>query len=125
MTESVQRDAAAGVVAQAEDERGSTGGISERVDSGPIEDLEKGLESACETLATIGSSVLDFSFDAQETLFSQVNQFVADLAHIDAKAKLVGAQIPVEVLEAIDRGRNPEHCTFQMLYVSRRLVVGS
>jgi hypothetical protein len=79
-------------------------------------ELEKALENAGETLAAVTTGVLDFTYDGQELLFSKVNEFVRDLAHMDAKAKLVTAHVPVEVLEAIDMGRNPEHCTYQMLY---------
>jgi len=42
---------------------------------------------------------------------------VKDLREIDTKSKSVNAAIPFEVVEAIDKGRNPEQCTYQMLYV--------
>lgn len=45
------------------------------------------------------------------------NEFVKDLREIDSKSKAVNASIPFEVIEAIDKGRNPEQCTYQMLYV--------
>jgi hypothetical protein len=89
------------------------------VDTGgaALVELERSLENACETLASIAGGVLDFTYDGQELLFSKVNEFVRDLAHLDAKAQQVNAEVPIEVLEAIDVGRNPEHCTYQMLYV--------
>lgn len=93
-----------------EDVSGFDSGINGRTE------LEKALENACETLAAIGTNVIDFSYDNQDLLFAKVNEFVQDLAHLDTQAGLVDAMIPVEVLEAIDRGRNPEHCTYQMLY---------
>jgi Transcription factor subunit Med10 of Mediator complex len=80
-------------------------------------ELEKALENASETLAAVTSAVLDFTYDGQEALYGKVNEFVRDLAHMDGKAHLVSAAIPVQVLEAIDKGRNPEICTYQMLYV--------
>lgn len=40
-----------------------------------------------------------------------------DLKEIDRLAQNVTARIPVEVIEAIDKGKNPEQCTYQMLYV--------
>jgi Transcription factor subunit Med10 of Mediator complex len=90
---------------------------AEGVDSGgtALVELERSLENACETLAAIAGGVLEFTYDGQELLFTKVNDFVRDLAHLDAKALLVNAEVPVEVLEAIDVGRNPEHCTYQML----------
>lgn len=53
------------------------------------------------------------------------NEFVKDLKEIDRLAQNVTARIPVEVIEAIDKGKNPEQCTYQMLYVpsfSRRPI---
>jgi hypothetical protein len=87
------------------------------IDSGgaALVELERSLENACETLTVIAGGVLEFTYDGQELLFTKVNDFVRDLAHLDAKAQLVNAEVPVEVLEAIDIGRNPEHCTYQML----------
>lgn len=78
-------------------------------------ELEKALENACETLSAIATNVLDFSYDNQDLLYAKVNEFVRDLAHLDAQAGLEEAAVPIEVLEAIDRGRNPEHCTYQLL----------
>lgn len=45
----------------------------------PLEDLEKALENACETLAALASNVMDFTYDSQEVLFSKV--CVAILCH--------------------------------------------
>lgn len=41
-----------------------------------------------------------------------------DLREIDRRGRDVNATIPIDVIEAIDRGRNPEMCTFQTLYVT-------
>lgn len=38
----------------------------------PLEMLEKALENACETLATLATNVMDFSYDSQHVLFSKV-----------------------------------------------------
>lgn len=118
----------------------------------PLEMLEKALENGCETLATLATNVMDFSFDSQHVLFSKVyvrptserqtshkyfllaielnqcltrlrnatyrNEFVRDLREIDRRGKNVNASIPMDVIDVIDKGRNPELCTYQMLYVN-------
>lgn len=38
----------------------------------PLEMLEKALENACETLASLATNVMDFSYDSQHVLFSKV-----------------------------------------------------
>lgn len=83
----------------------------------PLEQLEKALENTCETLHSLATNVLDFSYDSQNVLFTKVNEFVRDLREVDSRAKLVSASVPMDVLEAIDKGRNPDLCTYQMLYV--------
>lgn len=42
----------------------------------PLEMLEKALENACETLATLATNVMDFSYDSQHVLFSKVCVFL-------------------------------------------------
>lgn len=118
----------------------------------PLENLEKALENACGTITSFAASLINFSYESQDLLYTKAcvfstvlrlpffnpcpiayrpcflfsscnalrarrNEFVKDLREIDEKAKAVDAVIPLEVIEAIDKGRNPEHCTYQMLYV--------
>ncbi len=45
------------------------------------------------------------------------NQLVRDLDTIDERARATTQTVPLDVLDAIDRGRNPEHTTLQVLYV--------
>ena len=79
--------------------------------------LEHALLNTCETLASMASIVVDFSYDSQDVLYGKVNEFVKDLSEIDAKAQEVSQSIPLDVLEAIDKGRNPDQSTHQMMYV--------
>lgn len=88
----------------------------------PLERLEKALENACQTLYALSTGVHDFSYDNQHVIFSKVNEFVRDLRDIDDCSKHVNAVIPSEVIDAIDKGRNPEWCTYQMLYVFVSLI---
>lgn len=83
----------------------------------PLERLEKALENACQTLYALSSGVHEFSYDNQHVIFDKVNEFVRDLRDIDDCSKHVNSIIPSEVVDAIDKGRNPEWCTYQMLYV--------
>lgn len=38
----------------------------------PLEQLEKALENACESLASLATNVIDFSYDSQGLLFTKV-----------------------------------------------------
>lgn len=49
--------------------------------------------------------------------FVRRNEFVRDLQELEKCSKGVEAMIPIEVLEAIDKGRNPELVTYSLLYV--------
>lgn len=44
------------------------------------------------------------------------------MREIDRRGRDVNASIPADVIEAIDKGRNPEICTYQMLYVVIQLT---
>lgn len=81
----------------------------------PLDAVEKALQDAAQTLNTLALGVYDFTYDGQDALFSGVNQLVSDLAELKRAAAFVDARVPVDVLEAIDQGRNPELCTYDML----------
>lgn len=53
------------------------------------------------------------------------NAFVKDLAEIDGKGAQVKHTIPLDVLDAIDKGRNPEQSTFNILYVALHCFLSS
>ena len=42
-----------------------------------------------------------------------------DLDKINERASATTQTVPLDVLDAIDRGRNPEHTTLQVLYVQQ------
>jgi hypothetical protein len=91
---------------------GSSGGAEN-----PVGALEKALQDAAETLNALALGVVDFRYDGQDAVFSGVNQLVRDLRELESAADGVGADVavPVDVLEAIDAGRNPELCTLEVL----------
>lgn len=50
------------------------------------------------------------------------NEFVRDLRQIDVAGAAVTDTVPLEVLAAVDRGRNPEAVTKDTLYVRERVL---
>lgn len=81
----------------------------------PLASLELALSTTAETLNSLALTAYDFSYDLQPTLISHTNQLVSDLRELDRAAGAVDAGVPMDVLEALDRGRNPELCTYDML----------
>ena len=82
----------------------------------PLLDLEKALEAAVDTLSTLATKTRHFTYDSQHLLYSQTNEFVKNLQDINEKGSKVGdATIPIEVIEAVDKGRNPQLVTYQLL----------
>mmetsp|Transcript_13698 Transcript_13698/g.19784 ORF Transcript_13698/g.19784 Transcript_13698/m.19784 type:complete len:498 (-) Transcript_13698:1054-2547(-) len=78
-------------------------------------ELERALENTAETLNQIAVMVTNFSNDDQNSLFAKVNQLTVDLRELDMRAGTVNTNVPFEVLEAIDRGRNPLIVTQELL----------
>jgi len=52
------------------------------------------------------------------------NDFVKDLRQIDALGATIPDTVPLDVLVAVDRGRNPEAVTKETLYVKVAVMVG-
>jgi len=52
------------------------------------------------------------------------NDFVKDLRQIDAVGATIPDTVPLDVLVAVDRGRNPEAVTKETLYVMVAVIVG-
>ncbi|KAJ8908856.1 hypothetical protein NDN08_005560 [Rhodosorus marinus] len=78
-------------------------------------ELERALENTAETLNQIAVMVTNFSNDDQNNLFAKVNQLTVDLRELDMRAGTVNTNVPFQVLEAIDRGRNPLIVTQELL----------
>jgi len=77
--------------------------------------LEGALEGAVETLGGIAVVLAKFNYDLQDSLYTKVNELVGDLAAVDRAAQSVEASVPVDILGAIDRGRNPVQMTYRHL----------
>lgn len=93
----------------------SAAGAGGAADEHPLGALEKALQDSAETLNALALGVHSFRYDSQASLFAGANQLVRDLRELQRAAAAVDATLPVDVLEAIDRGRNPELCTYEML----------
>lgn len=60
--------------------------------------------------------MLGMTTDVDE-IDEQRNEFVRDLSDIDQRGAATTQTVPLDVLDAIDRGRNPEQATLNVLYV--------
>ncbi|KAK1869517.1 hypothetical protein I4F81_011993 [Pyropia yezoensis] len=88
------------------------GGVKRRAAAPPaVRELEGALEVGADALAGLVGAVSSFGVDGQADLFAKVNDFVRDLRQIDVAGAAVPDTVPLEVLAAVDRGRNPEAVT--------------
>mmetsp|Transcript_5920 Transcript_5920/g.14418 ORF Transcript_5920/g.14418 Transcript_5920/m.14418 type:complete len:95 (+) Transcript_5920:994-1278(+) len=64
----------------------------------------------------MAATVKDFSYDAQESLYLNVNQVVAHLNEIDELAAATDdSEVPLDVVQAVDWGMNPQLVTMRAL----------
>uniref|UniRef100_A0A2R5LF12 Mediator of RNA polymerase II transcription subunit 10 n=2 Tax=Ornithodoros turicata TaxID=34597 RepID=A0A2R5LF12_9ACAR len=76
--------------------------------SSPLEDLESNLELFIENVRQLGIIVSDFQPQGQTTLNQKINQMVTLMQEVDkSKNKVQDIQVPLEVFDYIDQGRNP------------------
>ncbi|XP_015793880.1 mediator of RNA polymerase II transcription subunit 10 [Tetranychus urticae] len=74
-----------------------------------LDSLEAQLELFIENLRQLGIIVTDFQPQGQTVLNSKINQIITSLQEIDKnKDKIPDIQIPLEVFDYIDQGRNPQ-----------------
>ncbi|XP_053209311.1 mediator of RNA polymerase II transcription subunit 10-like [Panonychus citri] len=74
-----------------------------------LDSLESQLELFIENLRQLGIIVTDFQPQGQNVLNSKINQIITSLQEIDKnKARIPDIQIPLEVFDYIDQGRNPQ-----------------
>ncbi|OSX79192.1 hypothetical protein BU14_0084s0005 [Porphyra umbilicalis] len=92
------------------------GGVKRRASAAPaMLELESALEVGADSLAGLVGAVSSFGVDGQADLFAKVNDFVKDLRQIDAVGATIPDTVPLDVLVAVDRGRNPEAVTKETL----------
>ena len=73
------------------------------------ERLETQLEMFIENVRQINIMVADFQPQAQNVLNQKIQRIVTDMREIDKlKAQVQDVQVPMEVFEYIDQGRNPQ-----------------
>ncbi|CAH1782228.1 unnamed protein product [Owenia fusiformis] len=80
-----------------------------------FETLEQNLEMFIENTRQIGITVSDFQPQGQSVLNQKLQGMISGLQDIDKlKSQLQDVQVPLDVFEYIDQGRNPQlytrHC---------------
>jgi mediator of RNA polymerase II transcription subunit 10 len=77
--------------------------------SSPLEQLEGHLEMFIENVRQMGIIVSDFQPQGQNVLNHKINTMVNDMQEIDKlKNQVQDVQVPFEVFEYIDQGKNPQ-----------------
>ncbi|XP_015907250.1 mediator of RNA polymerase II transcription subunit 10 [Parasteatoda tepidariorum] len=77
--------------------------------SAPLENLEGCLELFIENVRQLGIIVSDFQPQGQTILNQKITQMVTYMQEIDkCKNQVQDIQVPLEVFEYIDQGRNPQ-----------------
>ncbi|XP_013779724.1 mediator of RNA polymerase II transcription subunit 10-like [Limulus polyphemus] len=80
--------------------------------SSPLVNLESSLEKFIENVRQIGIIVGDFQPQGQTVLNQKINQMVTLMQEIDkSKSHIQDIQVPLEVFDYIDQGRNPQFFT--------------
>ncbi len=78
----------------------------------PLDQLEQQLERSIENVRQIRIVVSDFQPQGQQGLNQKLQQIVKDLQEIDKlRPKVQDIQVPLEVFDYIDTGRNPQFYT--------------
>ncbi|XP_062501266.1 mediator of RNA polymerase II transcription subunit 10-like [Corticium candelabrum] len=78
--------------------------------------LEQQLEQFVETVRQIGIIVSDFQPNSQSVLNSKICQMTEEMRSIEQSKKQVeDVNVPLEVLDHIDQGKNPQLYTQQCL----------
>ncbi|KAI8491184.1 PREDICTED: mediator of RNA polymerase II transcription subunit 10-like [Branchiostoma belcheri] len=74
-----------------------------------LEQLEQHLEQFIENTRQMGIIVSDFQPQGQPVLNQKIHAMITGMQEIDrCKAQLQDVQVPLEVFEYIDQGRNPQ-----------------
>ncbi|KAM7311425.1 uncharacterized protein ISCGN_008332 [Ixodes scapularis] len=77
--------------------------------SSPLEALETNLEMFIENVRQLGIIVSDFQPQGQTTLNQKINHIVTLMQEVDkCKPQVQDIQVPLEVFDYIDQGRNPQ-----------------
>lgn len=77
--------------------------------SSPLQTLEENLETFIETVRRLGITVSDFQPQGQTLLNQKINEIVNIMQEIDkCKPQVQDIQVPLEVFDYIDQGRNPQ-----------------
>ncbi|TRY72696.1 hypothetical protein TCAL_03396 [Tigriopus californicus] len=92
--------------------RSGGGGGGNSGGGNPLDRLEQQLERSIENVRQIKIIVSDFQPQGQPALNQKLQQVVKDLQEIDKlRPKVQDLQVPLEVFDYIDEGRNPQYYT--------------
>ncbi|GMM30228.1 mediator complex subunit [Martiniozyma asiatica (nom. inval.)] len=89
----------------------------------PLSSVQEQLAEAIETLIHLGLQVHDFTGkpEAKEGLANQVNKFVSLLKTISKRDDLNHINIPIDIIQYIEDGRNPDIYTREFVEVVRKV----
>lgn len=77
--------------------------------SNRFETLENNIEEFIETSRQIGVMVSDFQPGCQDILNKKLNSLIENMQEIEkAKAHVTDVEVPPEIFQYIDQGRNPQ-----------------
>lgn len=83
--------------------------MSGGVTNNRFETLENNIEEFIETSRQIGVMVSDFQPGCQDILNTKLNSLIENMQEIEkAKANVTDVEVPPEIFQYIDQGRNPQ-----------------
>ncbi|KAI9335376.1 mediator complex, subunit Med10 [Zopfochytrium polystomum] len=85
--------------------------------STPLEEAERKLEDALETLLKISITVANYQPESGPVLQRRINEYVTQLADLDVLKEDLDVRVPLSVLEAIDEGKNPDQLTRDLVQI--------
>lgn len=83
--------------------------MSEEASNNRFEALETSIEEFIETSRQIGVMVSDFKPGCQEILNTKLNSLIESMQEIEkSKSNVADVEVPAEIFQYIDQGRNPQ-----------------
>lgn len=80
-----------------------------------LHQVEETLELLIENFRQLKIIIEDYQPQSQDVLYAKINEIVETFRQLDSIRTLEDVDIPVEVLDYIDSGRNPDQYTKQAL----------
>lgn len=94
----------------------------ERTETRKFEALQNSIEEFIETSRQIGIMVTDFQPGCQEVLNTKINSLIENMQGIEkSKGYVTDVEVPPEIFQYIDQGRNPQLYTKDCLQTVRTI----